>query len=184
MTEPTTAIRRLYLFAPLALIVVLAAGCGDDNKGTAAPKTPPSTTTKAGTTPTPTSTRPSGSATKPAGKATLLIGRRNLFPLLNTSIRRFAPTQAQGKSLRVVALASSAAFWAGRSRSQRILVTMRLKGGDPPEIKVGQRVDFVGVLTASGASAGALGVRNGADRTLLEKQGAYVDASAADVKLH
>jgi len=33
------------------------------------------------------------------------------------------------------------------------------------------------------SDASSLGVRNDADKTLLEKQGAYTDASAADVKL-
>jgi hypothetical protein len=59
---------------------------------------------------------------------------------------------------------------------------MRLKGGDPPTVKVGQKVDFIGVLTVLAADAGSLGVAND-DETLLEKQGAYVDASALDVKL-
>jgi hypothetical protein len=44
-------------------------------------------------------------------------------------------------------------------------------------------VDFIGLLTDLATGAGALGVRKAADRTLLEQQGAYVDASAADVKL-
>jgi hypothetical protein len=44
-------------------------------------------------------------------------------------------------------------------------------------------VDFIGLLTDLATDAGALGVRKAADTTLLEQQGAYVDASAADVKL-
>ena len=44
-------------------------------------------------------------------------------------------------------------------------------------------MDFIGLLTSAAAGAGALGVTNSADKALLEKQGAYVDASAADVKL-
>jgi hypothetical protein len=60
---------------------------------------------------------------------------------------------------------------------------MRLKGGSPPTITVGQKVDFIGLLTDLAADPRPLGVRNNADRTLLEKQGAYVDASAADVQL-
>lgn len=187
MPEPTPAIRRLRRVAPLALVVVLAAGCGDDKKGTATPAKPPppsGTTTRSGdTTPMPTvatSTKP-----KPPskGKGTLVTAKRNLMPLLRTDLHRFAPAQVQGKSLQVVALAGPASFWAGRSSDQRILVTMRLKGGSAPEIKVGQGVDFIGVLTVGGDPA-ALGVRNGADRTLLEKQGVHVDASALDVKLH
>jgi hypothetical protein len=110
------------------------------------------------------------------------MGKRNVFPLLKGSLRRFAPTQVEGKSLVVVTLAGPESFWAGRSGNQRILVTMR-KGENTPKITVGQKVDFVGLLTAAPADAGALRVRNDADRTLLARQGAYVVASAADVKL-
>jgi len=64
------------------------------------------------------------------------------------------------------------------------LLRARLKGTDAPKMTVGQKVDFVGLLTSAAVGAGALGVRNTADTTLLESQGAYVDASAADVKLY
>jgi hypothetical protein len=112
-----------------------------------------------------------------------VMGTRNLLPLLQSKISRFAPTQVEGKSLKVVALAGPQSFWAGRSSTQRLLVTMRLKGGSPPKITIGQKVDFIGLLTDLATDAGALGVRKAADTTLLEQQGAYVDASAADVKL-
>jgi hypothetical protein len=174
MTEVTPATRRLRRVAPLALVAVLATACGHNKKSTATP----STTT------TPTATVPTGTGNKAARKGTLVIGKRNILPLLGGSIKRFAPTQAEGKSLRVVAIVSRDAFWAGRSKSKRILVKIRLKGGSPPKIRVGQKVDFIGLLTVSVANAGALGVRNRADKTLLAKQGAYVDASALDVKLH
>lgn len=184
MTEVTPAIRRLRRVAPLALVVVLTAACGDDNKGAATPTNPPplSATTRSGDT-TPMPTVPTGTGVKPSRKGTLVIANRNLLPLLQGSIKRFAPTQVEGKSLQVVALAGSDSFWAGRNTRQRILVKMRLKGGSAPEIEVGQKVDFIGLLTASPADAGALGVTKAADKTLLQKQGAYVDASVADVKL-
>src|SRR5437899_1029225 len=170
------AARSLCRVAPLA--VVLAAACGDNNKGTATPKTPPGTTTSSGTTPT------ANGGGKSARKPKLVMGKRNLFPLLVGRISPYAPTQVQGISLKIIALAGPQSFWAGRSHKQRILVTLRLKGGSAPKITLGQQVDFIGLLTVSPADAGALGVRNHADRTLLQTQGAYVDASAADVKLH
>jgi len=179
MSESMPAARRLRRVAPLALVVVVAAACGDNNKGTATPKTPPVTTTAS------TKTQPpaTGGSTKASRKATLVMGRRNLLPLLQSEISRFAPTQVEGKSLKVVALAGPQSFWAGQSSTQRLLVTMRLKGGSAPKITVGQKVDFIGLLTDLATDPGALGVRKAADTTLLEKQGAYVDASAADVKL-
>jgi hypothetical protein len=180
MTELTPATRRLRRVAPLALVVVLAAACGDNNKSTATQ--PPGTTTGRYATKPPT-TVPTATGTKGTRKGTLVTGKGNLLPLLGGSIRHFVSKQVEGKSLRVVALAGPESFWAGRSGRQRILVTMRLKGGSPPKITVGQKVDFIGVLTISVPDAGALGVRSNADKTLLAKQGAYVDASAADVKL-
>jgi hypothetical protein len=180
MTEVKPAIRRLRLVAPLALVAVLAAACSHSNtKSTATPNKYATTTLS---TPTnPTSTVPTGTGKKSPG--TLKIGKRNLLPLLKGSIRRFAPTQVVGSSLQVVALVGSDAFWAGLGPNKRILIKMRLKGGKAPKIALGQKVGFIGLLTAAPASAGALGVRNGADNTLLTKQGAYVDASAADVHL-
>ena len=180
MSDAMPASRRLHRVAPLALVVVLAAACGDDDKGTATPKAPPppGTTTRSIAKPP----APSGSP-KTSKKGTMTMGTRNLLPLLQTRIRRFAPTQVEGHSLKVVALAGPTSFWAGRNRKQRILVTMRLKGESAPKITIGQKVDFIGLLTSAAAGAGAVGVRNIGDRTLLERQGAYVDASVADVKL-
>jgi hypothetical protein len=192
MTDAMPLTGRLRRVAPLAAVLVLAAACGDDDKGTATPQTPPGTTTTTTTTGTTTTgTRTGGTVTPPvptgspkaSKNGTLVMGTRDLLPLLQTSIRRFAPTQVEGHSLKVVALAGPTSFWAGRNRKQRILVTMRLKGGDAPKIKIGQKTDFIGLLTIAAAGAGAVGVRNIVDRTLLEKQGAYVDASVADVKL-
>jgi hypothetical protein len=179
MTDAMPITRRLRRVAPLALVLVVAAACGDNDKGTATPQTSPGTTTTSTATPP----APTGNP-KASKKASLTMGTRNLVPLLQTRIRRFAPTQVEGHSLKVVALAGPTSFWAGRNRNQRILVTMRLKGGSPPKITVGQKVDFIGLMTSAAVGAGALGVRNSADRTLLERQGAYVDASVADVKLY
>ena len=112
MTGAMSATRRLRTVAPLALVVVLAAACGDNNKGTATPKTPPSTTA---TTAIPPNPAPPSGRVKAPGKGKLLMGKRNLLPLLTGRIRRFAPTQVEGKSLKVVALAGPTSFWAGNS---------------------------------------------------------------------
>lgn len=181
MTEKNPAIRRLRRFAPLALVVVLATGCGDDDNGTATPNEPPppAATTGSETTPMPPAPTTTGTT---GGQPSLKMGSRNLLLLLEGDISHFAPTQVEGKSLEVVALAGPEAFWAGRKTKQRILVKMRVKGGPSLDVKVGQKVDFIGVLTAAGNDP-SLGVRNDADKELLAKQGAFVDVSAADVKL-
>ena len=128
MTDAMPVTRRLRRVAPLALVLVVAAACGDNDKGTATPQTSPGTTTASTATPP----VPTGSP-KASKKATLTMGTRNLVPLLQTRIRRFVPTQVEGHSVKVVALAGPTSFWAGRNRNQRILVTMRLKGGEPAE---------------------------------------------------
>ena len=177
MTDAMPATRRLRRVAPLALVVVVATACGDNDKGSAVPKTPP----PPGTTTLLTGTRPPSAIG--GGKPKLVTGKRNLLPLLQGDLTRFVPMQVEGTSLKVVALAGPDSLWAGRSSKLRILVTMRLKGNKPPKITIGQKVDFIGILTTLPAGAGSLGVRNGGDRTLLEKQGVYVSASVADVKL-
>jgi hypothetical protein len=177
------ATNRLRRVAPLALVLVLAAACGDNNKSTATTAKSPTTITPSGK-PKPGLTVPAATGGKGKNrKATLVAGKRNLFPFLKGSIKRYAPTQVEGKNLKVVARAGSDAFWAGRSRTERILVKMRLKGGSAPKIAVGKKVDFIGLLTGSIADASA-GVTVSTDKALLAAQGAYVDASSADVKLH
>lgn len=191
MTEMPPSIRRLSRFAPLALVVVIAAGCGGDGKGTATPNDPPPPAATTGSDPTPMPPALTGTGTGTStgtgtgtegGNPSLKMGSRNLLLLLEGDISHFAPTQVEGKSLEVVALAGPEAFWAGRKTRQRILVKMRVKGGPSLDVKVGQKVDFIGVLTAAGNDP-SLGVRNDADMELLAKQGAFVDVSAADVKL-
>ena len=135
MTEAMPVTRRLRRVAPLALVVVVVAACGDNDKGTATPKTPPSTTTAS----TAANPAPTGTGTKAGRKAKLVMGKRNLLPLLQSKISRFAPTQVEGKSLKVVALAGPESFWAGTSGAKRILVTMRLKGGSPPRSQSARR---------------------------------------------
>jgi hypothetical protein len=179
----TTANRRLSRVAPLVLVLTLATACGDNDKSAGTPTQPPRATTGGGRTiPAPTGTD-TDTDTETAGTGTLVGASRDLLPLLGGSIQRFAPTQVEGKSLRIVALAGADSFWAGRSESQRILVKLRLKGSSPPKIELGQKVDFIGILTASGADADSLGLRSEADKALLETQGAYANPSVADVKL-
>jgi hypothetical protein len=180
MNHVTPANRHLRRVAPLALFLCLAAGCAGDDDGTATQSDPPppSTATISGdTTSMPTTTTPS----KSGGRATLTTAAQDIFPLLGGDIGRFAPTQVEGRSLQVLTLVGRDAFWAGRAK-RRVLVKMRLKGKSPPELEVGQEVGFIGVLRPAVEGA-SLGVSNDADRQLLARQGAYVDVSAADVKL-
>lgn len=168
--------RRL---APLALIALLAASCGDNDKsaGTTAALPPPPETT-------PAVAPPSGGSGGPPRKNRLLMGTRDLYPLLGASLQRYAPTQVTGKSSRVIALAGPTSFWAGSSRSKRILVTIRLKGGKAPKLRVGQKIDFVGLMvpTAS-ADAQRLGVNDDPGQKVLNTEGVYVDVSVADLHL-
>ena len=142
--------------------------CGDNDKGTATPQTSPGTTTTSTATPP----VPTGSP-KASKKATLTMGTRNLVPLLKTRIRRFAPTQVEGHVRQD-----------RRARRPDIVL-----GGPQPQpadprhdaaegrerrrrSRVGQKVDFVGLLTSAAVGADALGVTNSADKALLESQGA------------
>jgi hypothetical protein len=176
--------RRLV---PLALVALLAASCGDNDKKSASATTTASTATST-TTPTSTvSTGPSGTTPIPAVPSTkanrLFLGKRDLYPLLAASLTQYVPDQVQGNSLKVVQVAGVDSFWAGRNRKQRILVKLNLKGGSPVQVQAGQRVDFVGQL-ARAQDASLLGVKDKTGRLVLENQGVYVIVSARDLKLH
>ena len=168
----------LVRLAPLALVALLAASCGDKDKS-ASPATTASTTT----TTTTTTTGPSGATPIPALPSSkgnkLLLGARDLYPLLAGSLSQYVPKQVQGTSVNVVQIAGTDSFWAGRNADRRILVKLNLKGGKTPVLKPGQQVDFVGHLAKAPAS---LGVKSG--QALLQKQGAYVIVSVGDLSLH
>jgi len=172
--------------APLALIVLLAAGCGDKDKSSS----PSTTTTATATTSTSTdSTGPSGTtplSALPSSKANrLLLGKRDLYPLLAASLGRYVPNQVTGKSVSVVQIAGIDSFWAGRNAKQRILVKINLKGKQPPRVHPGQQADFVGHLVkAKPKDKDKLGVKEKSGGPVLQNQGVYVLVSVGDLKLH
>jgi len=173
----------LVRLAPLALVALLAASCGDKDKS-ASPATTASTTTSAVTTgPSAVTTGPSGAKPIPALPSSkgnkLLLGTRDLYPLLAGSLSRYVPQQVRGTSVNVVQIAGTDSFWAGRNAGRRILVKLNLKGGKTPVLKAGQQVDFVGHLAKAPASLGAK-----SEGPLLQKQGAYVIVSVGDLSLH
>jgi len=177
----------LVRLAPLALVALLAASCGDKDKS-ASPTTTASTTTSAVTTTASTTTSavttgPSAGKPIPALPSSkrnqLLLGTRDLYPLLAGSLSKYVPRQVRGTSVNVVQIAGTDSFWAGRNAGRRILVKLNLKGGKTPVLKAGRQVDFVGHLAKAPAS---LGVKSGGP--LLQKQGAYVIVSVGDLSLH
>jgi hypothetical protein len=175
--------------APLVLVALLAASCGDKDKSSSATTAKePATTTATTTTTTTPSTGPSGTTPIPAvpsSKANaLLLGKRDLYPLLAGDLGRYVPDQVTGKSVSVVQVAGIDSFWAGRNKKQRILVKLNLKGNRVPRFHAGQQVDFVGHLVkAKPADTGKLGVKSKTGGPVLQNQGVYVLVSVADLKL-
>jgi hypothetical protein len=185
----------LVRLAPLALVVLLAASCGDNDKKSATPATTAAaTTTATAATPTTTGKVPTGPSepapipAKPSSKGNrLLLGTRDLYPLLAGSLSRYAPNQVRGKSVNIVQVAGTDGFWAGRNAKQRILVKVNLKGGKGPvpNLQVGRQADFVGGLTrVDPARASLLGVKDKSGQAVLQNQGVYVLVSVGDLKLH
>lgn len=167
--------RRL---APLALIALLAASCGDNDKSA----TPAKTTSTVSTGPTGTTPFPAQPSTK--GNR-LLLGKRDLYPLLAGDLSRYVPNQVRGKSVSLVQVAGIDSFWAGRNAKQRILVKLNLKGSNPPRLESGRQADFVGHLVKAGAKdASRLGVKEKTGQPMLQNQGVYVLVSVGDLKLH
>jgi hypothetical protein len=170
--------------APLALVALLAASCGDNDKKSATPAT-----TAAATTTSTTSTGPSATTPVPAPPSSkgnrLLLGERDLYPLLAASLSRYLPNQVRGKSVKIVRVEGTDGFWAGRGAKQRILVKLNLKGSKPPKLEAGRRADFVGqLMSAQGKSPILLGVKDKSGQRVLQNQGVYILVSAGDLKLH
>ena len=168
-------VRRL---APLALIALLAASCGDKDKGSDATKTTASTISTGPSETTPIPALPSSKGNR------LRIGKRDLYPLLAGNLSKFVPDQVRGTSVNVVQVAGIDSFWAGRNAKQRILVKISLKGKPPPRLQAGQQADFVGHLaSAKAGDASKLGVKDKTGRPVLQNQGVYVVVSVDDLTL-
>jgi hypothetical protein len=175
----------LLRLAPLALVALLAASCGDNDKKSATPATTAAATTTTST----TSTGPSATTPIPAPPSSkenrLLLGERDLYPLLAASLSRYLPNQVRGKSVKIVRVEGTDGFWAGRGAKQRILVKLNLKGSKPPKLEAGRRADFVGqLMSAQGKSPILLGVKEKSGQRVLQNQGVYILVSAGDLKLH
>jgi hypothetical protein len=173
--------------APLALVALLAASCGDNDKKSATPATTAAATTTTSTTSTdPSATTPIPEPPSSKGNRLLLgVGESDLYPLLAASLRRYTPNQVRGKSVKIVRVEGTDGFWAGRGAKQRILVKLSLKGGKPPKLEAGRRADFVGqLMSAQGKSPILLGVKDKSGQRVLQNQGAYLLVSAGDLKLH
>jgi hypothetical protein len=173
--------------APLALVALLAASCGDNDKKSATPATTGATTTTAAT--STVSTGPSGTTpipAKPSSKGNrLLLGKRDLYPLLAGNLSGYVPNQVTGKSVKIVQVVEPDGFWAGRNAKQRILVRLNLKGKNAPKLDVGRQADFIGHLVLAQANdADQTGVRGKSGQAMLQNQGVYVLVSVGDLKLH
>jgi len=200
VTEPTTppAARRqpLWLWA-LGAIVLIGIGIliavrafGDDDN----PATPTVLTDNprlTGTDAAPTvpgitdsipETTPGGPEPDPQGRGgTLLVNGSDLYPFLSGSLLRVANTQVEGTSVPVVEVVDGRSFWVGRSKAQRLLVVLNLKGKTAPEVTPGQKVQFVGQIVDS--AGGDHGVTDDEGLQLLRRQGHHASVSAFDLKL-
>jgi hypothetical protein len=200
VAEPTTPppVRRegLWLWALaalvlLAIVIVLGVRACDDketsNTGTpivtepfgTVPTTAPSITdsvpetTPGGPEPDPPTLPPGG------GGGTLVVGTQDLYPALEGSLTKFANQQATGKGVTVVSVIGSGAFWAGRSKAQRLLVLIDPKGTRPPSLRAGQTVDFSGQLVAN---EGDHGVTEPDGMAILARHGHHLLVSPRDIK--
>jgi hypothetical protein len=202
-TTPPTRRQGFWLWA-LAAIVLIGIGVliavrafgDDDGSGTptvtgnsrltgtdAAPTVPGVTestpaTTPGGPEPDPPEPLPSG---KTRRGGTLLANGNDLYPFLGGNLLRVANAQVEGKSVPVIEVASDKSFWVGRSRTQRLLIVLNLKGGAPPKVAPGQKVQFVGQIVDS--AGGDHGVTDDAGLQLLRRQGHHASVSAFDLKV-
>ena len=178
----------------LAIVIVLGVRACDEDQGAGNTGTPIVTesfstvpTTAPSLTESVPETTPGGPEPDPptlppgSGGGTLLVGSdQDLYPALESSLTKFANQQATGKELNVVSVVSDEAFWAGRSKVQRLLVVIDLKGQAPPKVRAGQIVTFSGQVLAN---EGNYGVTEPFGIALLERHGHHVLVSAQDLKL-
>ena len=176
----------------LAIVVVLGVRACDEDEEASNTETPivtePSVpTTEPGVTASLPETTPGGPEPDPPtlppgrGGGTIVVGTQDLYPALEGSLTRFADQQVIGKGVRVVSVVSEVAFWAGRSKVQRLLVVINPKGEKPPAVGAGQTVTFSGQVVAN---EGEYGVTEPDGTTLLHRHGHHVLVSARDLKLH
>jgi hypothetical protein len=203
VAEPTTPppVRRegLWLWALaalvlLALVIVLGLRACDDDKETSntgtpivtepispVPATTPPSITESVAVTTPGGPEPDPPTLPPGGGGgTLVVGTQDLYPALEGSLTAFANQQATGKGVRVVSVVNAEAFWAGRSKVQRLLVVINPKGERPPQVRAGQTVDFSGQVVSN---EGEYGVTEPDGMTLLARHGHHVLVSTQDLKL-
>ncbi len=202
MTRPTRAIRPVSGLVLLA-VTVLVAGCGGGGSKSSNTGKSPTTTgskyaapTKTGTTTTTTKSKtrtgphpaPSASSKKLARGALVVRTRSattNLYPVLGGSLTSYAPGQVEGNAVEVLSVVGPQAFWVGKGPNQRLLVHIRLKGEKPPtNLAASKKVHIIGQLTKNrSAATNTFGVKDSADKALLDKQGAYAEVSIGDLQI-
>ena len=156
----------LVRLAPLALVALLAASCGDKDKSsnqTTTTATTPATSLAEGT-----NEPPSSAANR------LAVGRRDLYPLLAGSLAGYASKPVRATSATVVQVAGIDSFWAGRNQNQKVLVKIDLGGRRPVKLHEGRQVSFVGRLVKAPKQGGSLGVKGSTGQPVLTSQGAYI----------
>lgn len=202
-TPPPARREALWLWALaalvlLAIVIVFVVRACDDDNGTTTSGTPPATETSFDTVPTtapsiteslpettPGGPEPDPPAPPPPGNANrggiLQVNGNDLYPFLGGNLLRVADTQVTGKSVPVIEVAGDRSFWVGRSKTQRLLVVLNLKGSSPPKVSPGQRVQFVGQIVDS--AGGDHGVTDDEGLQLLRRQGHHAFVSVHDLKL-
>jgi hypothetical protein len=159
----------LARLAPLALIALVAASCGDKDKSSNQATTTaatPATSLAGGTSARPTTPSSAGNR--------LAVGKRDLYPLLGGSLAGYASKPVRATSATVVQLAGIDSFWAGRNQNQKVLVKIDPGGRRPVKLHEGQQVSFVGRLVKAPKQGGSLGVKGSTGQPVLTSQGAYI----------
>lgn len=183
----------------LAIVIVFVVRACDDDKGTANSGTPSATQTNFGTVPatapsitesvpetTPGGPEPDPSEPLPPGNTdrggSLQVNGNDLYRFLGSNLLRVADAQVIGQSVPVIEVASDRSFWVGRSKTQRLLVVLNVKGKTPPpKVSPGQRAQFVGQIVDS--AGGDHGVTDDEGLQLLRRQGHHALVSVGDLKL-
>jgi len=170
----------LLLAALVAAAIAYLVGRDDATDGAAAPASPAGTAAGAGV--------PAASSTSPASAGSLLAGTTDLLagPAISADgLSGYSRRPVTATDVAVQSVPADEGFWVGSSVADRVWVQLIGGAGSGYRVRVGDRVDFAGVVAANADGfAGSVGVTasEGADQLTAQSQHVQVEKSA--LRLH
>ncbi|MGI8682083.1 MAG: sigma-70 family RNA polymerase sigma factor [Mycobacteriales bacterium] len=129
------------------------------------------------------STTPVGTAA--AARPALAVDGKALLPLPADRLAPYAGQTVTATGVLVQSVAADEGFWVGQNATDRVWVQLRLSTSESPEqVRVGERVSFVGTVVANPPGfAERVGVNAAEGAAQLTRQGAHISANGDVIHL-